>query len=106
MRVGIKLLDEATSTYRTFRMNVFHISKVVPIDDNDIDKGTHIVDIQGNVMISCDPIDVIEVAMQKVEAEAIAVMLQNIGIFVSGMNTKSKVKKSAPAAKKRVTKKR
>jgi len=102
MRFGVKLMDE-TGTYKTFRFNVFHIQRLMPIDENDIDKGTHLVDIQGNVLISNEPIDEIELAMQKVEAEAVATMVQNMGIWLGKMTTKTKVKRSAAAAKKRTT---
>lgn len=103
MRVGLSLLHD-DNEYKITRINVFHITKVIPIDYNDIDKGTYLFDIQNNQLVSNWPIDKIELEMQEAESKMIALMLENMGLFVASMASGNKIKKTT--RKKPTTRKR
>lgn len=90
MRIGVKLLDEQLNIYRTFRLNALCIKSLIPISEGDIDKGTHIVDTNDNLLISNEPIDVIELRLNELEEK---IYLKTSALLINHLKTINKPKR-------------
>jgi len=97
MRVGISLLDSESGGYKFTRVNILAINYILPINENDIEKGTYLVDNSGVTQISNWPIDVIELKMQEVEERMITSLLKNLALHNDSV--KKKIKRPAKKRK-------
>lgn len=59
MRIGIKLYNDQNKIC-TYRWSVFNVAKLLPVNENDVDKGTYIWDLKGDCYTSPTPIYDIE----------------------------------------------
>lgn len=66
MRIGVRLQTE-NNKFEVFRVSIFNIAKLKPVNDKDVEQGTYIWDLKGDQFTSNMPIYEIENLISKEE---------------------------------------
>ena len=90
----VRLLGE-DGKFHNYVMSVFDVSRIRPVDGNNIDKGTVITTTHGFVYESNQPIDTIMLAKRRAESDEVARIL----LAIAG--EKKETKEPAPAGRTR-----